>query len=526
MSTFGVLEAARTGLNASQLGLNITAQNIANANTDGYSRQAINQSALSADTGSYRYSNPAAKIGRGVSVDSVYQIRNSFLDMRYREANSIFNLYDGMETQLKQIEDQFTEISDSTASTNKLTGLSGIIDNIITSLQTAETNPTSSSVATAVKTQVDYLASTIRRDYNFLEDTLDSEIKELEIYVSGGIGGTGDSSAGSNTSGIDGIIENIQNLNKEIAAYEISGKKANELRDQRNLLLDKLSSYIDIETAEVNSGMITIQLKSDSDAKNNVYIIDESNNANEFKVGKDESGNTVLKWDKMLTYDGKSVSTDLTGTVANVEAGTVKAYLNVINGDGSGAGEYGNVGIPYLIQKLNNFALAFMNIMNNTDNAVLNAADTEGFKFLKCDMDNPAATIDLTDDWKKDTDYFIENYKRTDYSTYYQAYVDALSKTEGSESMKLYTGTFSAFADSFTSDIASAVSIVAEKADAAAITANNLDDERQSIFSVSLNDEGTNLLRYQQAYNASARVITAIDEMLDKLINGTGTVGR
>lgn len=530
MSTFGILEAARSGLNASQLGLNITAQNVANADTEGYSRQAISQSAISADTGSYRYSSAAAKIGRGVSVDNVYQIRNSFLDVRYRSANSIYNLYDSMETQLKAIEDQFTEISDTTSTTNKLTGLTGILDNIITSLQNAQSNPTSTAVATSIKTQVDYLVSTIRNDYAFLEDTLETEKTELAIYVKGGAGNT---SNGDNTSGINGMILNIQDLNKEIASYEITGRKANELRDQRNLLLDKLSSYIDITTVEKPDGMITVQLKGDGDANNGIYIIDDQNNASQFDIGTDSNNNTVLVWDQMRKADGDFDTLTIAGQTANVQSGIVRAYLNVINGNGSGSGEYGNVGIPYLREKLNNFANALMKIMNNVDGTVIDSDLTDNEELITCtDTNNPAGSIELSDDWKKDDELFIKNYKNSDYTTYYQSYINALSNTtstfdfnNGSDITTKFDGTLSAFADSFTSDIASAVSIVSEKADAARINTDNLDEQRQSIFSVSINDEGVNLVKYQQAYNANARVITAIDEMLNKLINGTGTVG-
>lgn len=545
-STFKILESSRSGLNAAQLGLSVTGQNIANADTEGYTRQSINVSAKSPDTGSYRAANSAAKVGQGVSVDSVYQIRDTFLDVRYRYSNSTYNTYNSMKSQLSPIEDQFNEFGSTTTTTNKLTGLSGILDQIYTTLNEGETDSTSTTISSAVETNVNYLVSTIRSDAAYLKELLNTETEELNIYVSGG---AGDTSNGDYSGGINGIIENIQNLNAEIASYEITGEKANDLRDQRNLLLDDLSSYIDIDTTEQQNGVIIVKLKND----NSKYIIDSSNDVNEFTTGIDPtSGAMVLQWGDSLSHSGTRTAA-ATAQTANVKDGIIKAYLNVINGDGSGTddstvGQCGNLGIPYLQQKLDDFAKAIADIMNNTDGKVIDTAYTKdadtasptygtvgvSTKLLTYDPGDIAGTISVSDAWTADSDLFLNNYAGASVTKYYQAYIDALksttglvsvSATDGSGTSSPYSGTLIQFADSFTQEIASAVSVVSAKASAASITADNLDDQRKSISSVSINDEGVNLIKYQQAYNANARVITAIDEMLDKLINGTGEVG-
>ncbi|MFO7161524.1 MAG: flagellar basal body protein, partial [[Clostridium] cellulosi] len=379
-STFGVLESARSGLNTAQLGLNVTSQNIANADTEGYTRQVLNISAKSPDTGSYRYANPN-RVGQGVSVDSVYQIRNNFLDVRYRYENSVYNLYETMKSLMSPIEQKFNEIGDSTTTTNKLIGLSGMIDNIITSLQKGQTSPTDPNISQDIMTQVDLLASTIRDDANSLKNALESAMRELSIYVYGGIG---DTSKGDITSGgVNGIILDIQTLNHEIVSYEVTGQKANDLRDKRNLLLDKLSSYINIDTVELENGMVTIKLQNDSSGYS---IIDADNNATTFNIATDATSNQlVLQWGDTVDGDGNVIASSPEVT-AVISSGIVKAYLNVINGDGTGiddlaTGKCGNIGIPYLMKKLNEFAVAFLNIMNNADN-VVNSTDVAGYQFL------------------------------------------------------------------------------------------------------------------------------------------------
>ncbi|HEX2937543.1 MAG TPA: flagellar hook-associated protein FlgK [Ruminiclostridium sp.] len=542
-STFGILESARSGLNAAQLGLNITSQNISNANTDGYTRQALNISAKSPDTGAYRFPDSNQKVGQGVSVDSVYQIRDSFLDVRYRYENSSYNLYNSMNSLMSPIEDKFNEVGATTTTKNKLIGLSGMIDNIITSLQKGQNTPTDTSISEDVKDDLDLLTSTIRNDSKSLKDALDSAKKELSIYVNGGVGDTSD---GDISGGINGMIVDIQNLNEEIASYEVTGQKANDLRDQRNLLLDKLSTYMDIDTTEQENGMVSVKLAGDS-YKN---IIDSDNNANVFSIGTDStSGATVLQWSASVTPNGTRTplpSSDV--KTAAVAGGTIKAYLNVINGDASGTdnpatGQCGNLGIPYLQKKLNEFAVSLVNIMNNTG-GVVNGSDVSGTQFLTytgytssettADMLNNdvASTIKITDDWRSDPDKFLTNYTGAEPGSYYTKYVLALNKTTGtvpiptaSDGTKVYSGSVRDFADSFTQEIAAEISSFTNKGDAAKINGENLDSQRQAISSVSTNDEGVNIIKYQQAYNANARVITVIDEMLDKLINGTGTTG-
>lgn len=540
-STFGILESARSGLNAAQIGLNVTSQNIANANTEGYSRQAIDASAIPADSGTYRFQNSSQKVGQGVSIDSVYQIRNEFLDVRYRYEYSEYNLYSNMYSLMSPVEDKFNEIGDNTTTTNKLTGLSGMIDDILTSLNKGANTPTDTTISKDIETKVDLMVKMISSNAKYLSDAYNSAKRELSIYVSGGVG---DTTQGDLSGGINGLISNIQTLNHEIASYEITGQKANDLRDKRNLILDKLSSFIDIDSAEQANGMVTVKLRYD----NTHDIIDANNNATIFNIGTDStSGATVLQWGDTISPKGVHTAPTSAQTAA-VTSGTIKAYLNVLNGDASGVddpvtGQCGNVGIPYLQKKLNEFAVGFMNIMNNAG-GIVNSSDVSGTQFVTyagysstkttADMlnDDVASTIKITDAWRDDGELFLKNYTGANAGEYYNKYANALLKQTGTvatptsaDPTKVYSNSIRDFADSFTSEIASEVSSASLSKSAHKTNADNLDDQRQSIASVSTNDEGVNIIKYQQAYNANARVITAIDEMLDKLINGTGTVG-
>lgn len=539
-STFGILEAARSGLNAAQEGLNVTSQNISNADTTGYTRQMIQSSSISPDTG-FMYTSSNAQVGQGVSVGDVYQVRDSFLDVSYRQQNAQYSMWNGMEDQLTPIEDTFNEVSDSTTSSSALTGLSGQLDNVITSLQNYSGDSSDTDLSADVESNVDMLTQSIKDDASQLTTTLSNEKSELGIVVNGG---AGDTENGPDEGGINGMITSIQSLNVQISSYESgTGQTANDLRDQRNELLDQLSSDIDISSTEQPNGMVTVQLQGDTSGK---MIIDSSNNATTFTVGTDStSGATVLQYAD-------------TSTTAPVAGGLVKAYLNVINGDGSGTddpatGQCGNVGIPYLETKLNEFAIGLYNVMNNSGSSVSSSMDSNPTQLLTYtqsdgtddttgtaapstdtppDLMNVASTIGVTSTWSSDSSAFINNYSGSDPSTYLNDFANALLNTTGTvptptstDSTATYSGSLSNFADTFTSDIATAVSNVSEKASSSQTTLDNIDEERQSISSVSTDDEGVNIIKYQQAYDANARVITTIDQMLATLITSTGEVG-
>lgn len=548
-STFGMLEAARSGLNAAQIGMSVTSQNQSNADTEGYTRQAIDTSAIPADSGAYRYSTKD-NLGRGVKINSVYQIRDSFLDVRYRYANSTYSMYSSMQSQMTPVEDQFNEIGTGTATSNKLQGLAGSVTDLINSLGSYGTSSTNTDLSADVYSKADYIASSIRSDASFLNTTMSSEMSELNNYVTGG---AGDTSNGVNNGGINGIIENIQSLNTEIQSYELTGKSANDLRDQRNLALDKLSNYIDIDTTEQANGMVTVKLKNDDD---NMSIIDAGNTAHEFQVATTSKGNTVLAWGDTLTASGSRMQNTIPGKInvttspydttdiANVQGGIVKAYLNVINGDGSGTddpatGQCGNIGVAYMQKKLNDFAISFMNVMNNNNSGVgtfsashfisYKTGTTENYT-LSAATDDVASSIQVSSGWSADKELFINNYTGANKATYYNEYYAALQSTTAMDTanngvpaakkISLLT-----YASSFSTDLATAVGKISDNASQAETTKDNLGDQRDAISSVSSNDEAVNLIKYQQAYSASARIITAIDEMLDKLINGTGKVG-
>ena len=131
-TAFTGLETARQALMASQTAMQITNQNIANASTDGYTRQRLTLESVGPDIGGSKFNPPSSSVGQGVEMTGVQQIRNTFLDSRYRAQNSNKGMYDDLQTDLLQVEDIFNEFSDS--SSDDLTGLSGQITSLLNNI--------------------------------------------------------------------------------------------------------------------------------------------------------------------------------------------------------------------------------------------------------------------------------------------------------------------------------------------------------------------------------------------------------
>ena len=108
---------------------------------------------------------------------------------------------------------------------------------------------------------------------------------------------------------------------------------------------------------------------------------------------------------------------------------------------------------------------------------------------------------------------------------YISSFVSAYQTSPLTVGVTTYQGSLADYADSISIELGNEVNYDSTMATSTQNMTNDINTQRKSVSSVSIDEEGVNMIRYTQSYNAAARVITAIDQMLDKLINGTGVVG-
>ncbi len=288
MACFGDFAVARLGILAGQTALNITGQNISNINTQGYTRQRLDQySFVTNNAGFYRSGN-SISAGSGVMLAGVSQLRDPFLDIRFRKemasVGSAGGLLDGYDSLASIIDDVNKE-----GITNSLAGLFDAIADLNAD-HTGE-----QEFDTLVRKAAEELCTLLNTTAEKLQQELEGKIKEYN----------------ENIKDANNILTKIQELNDQIRTADINGDPALELRDQRNLLIDELSEYMKIDVTysqeDVGSGYtvekLTIKMVNNETGKPGATLIDGSSRA-EITADADQFLNTS----ELLDLKGNRVS--------------------------------------------------------------------------------------------------------------------------------------------------------------------------------------------------------------------------
>ncbi len=224
-STFFGLSIATSGLYASQSSMNTSAHNIANTQTAGYSRQ---ETTLQAGT-PISLTSSYGMVGTGVATVNIKQYRDAYYDTKYRNNNTILGNYSTKEYYFLSIENVISETNSE--------GLNATFDKFSTALIELQND----GGEAAKRNQVANLASGFTDFINSMSISLENLQKDCNEEIK------------TSVEQINSISQQIATLNKQINTIELTGQRANDLRDQRNLLLDNLSEYANISTSEVTA---------------------------------------------------------------------------------------------------------------------------------------------------------------------------------------------------------------------------------------------------------------------------------
>ncbi len=223
-STFFGLNTAYTGLLASNAALNTTSNNIANVQTEGYSRQQVVQQASNA----LRVFQTYGCAGAGVETLAIERVRDEFYDYRYWNNNAKLGEYEMKQYYMQQLETYFEDNG-----TNA--GFKTVFDQLmITGMQELLKDPSSDTA----KSQFVGYAGALAEYFNGLAGNLEVLQKDVNQEIK------------LKVDEINSLAGEIASLNKQINTIELAGGTANELRDRRSLLIDQLSQIVDVEVSE------------------------------------------------------------------------------------------------------------------------------------------------------------------------------------------------------------------------------------------------------------------------------------
>ncbi|WP_420367609.1 flagellar hook-associated protein FlgK [Curtobacterium sp. L1-20] len=471
VSTFGSLATAYSGLAAARAGIDVTGQNIANAGTAGYTRQRITQSSIPAvQTGFVR--GTAALAGQGVSVDGIARLASLTLDAGVRVAAGSSAYAGTRATALGALEDGLHEPGDD--------GLSAKLDAFWSSWGELSAHPDDPGAASAVIGAATTVATTLSTG----SKAVDAQWTSVRGTVQGQV------------QQLNTAATQVADLNGRIRTTLASGGNANELLDQRDQLTEQI--------ATLAGGTV----RANGDGTVDVLI-----GGNAIVQGSD-ARSVALGGAERLTDGGAVTLTWTSGTAGAVSmsGGTIGGGLSLLapaTADGTG-GALAEAAVSY-----DRVATQLATAVNAVHATGTTPSGQTGTAFFALAAGVPAAqglSVVPTDGSGLAT--------RNAAGQLDDSFTDALSRLGAApDSADRAWATFVA-------GVGSASRTATSESTLTGLALTNARTQQQSGAGVDLDEENVNLLSYQHAYQGAARVLTAVDEMLDTIINRVGLVGR
>ena len=470
---------AVSGLLASQRALYVANHNIVNAKTSGYSRQEALQGATNPDI-----LPGIGFLGSGTEIYDIVRVRNSYTDFKYWLENSPQGKWKVKKDTLNELEKLFGEPSNSS--------FRKYIDDFFSSMEELSKNPSDY----AFREPVRQTALSLTKHINETAERLSNLKEEISFTV------------GTKVKEINEIGEQIANLNRQIYPLELDGKKANDLRDKRELLIDNLSKIVNVRVDESKEGKFRVSISG-------ISLVDHVNASKiEFKPENpaDVNGPKELYWSN--------------GNKVEAKSGELSGYMDLLKGNGNN-GEYR--GVPFYIEKLDEFAKGLADKINEVhkEGYGLNGKTEIAFFEPKDGVDITASNITLSKDILDD----LANIACAEAENGVEDNKNLLKLIKLREDKTFFSGDFSqGTPDDFIKSILSNLAVDSSQAtrmdSTEKLIIKNILRKRQSESGVSLDEEMGNIVKYQHIYNASARMVTTIDMILDVTINRLGMVGR
>lgn len=469
MSTFSGLTTAASGLSAARRGMDVVGQNIANQKTEGYTRQRVMTSAVSAIAQSGRFSVGALP-GHGVSIDGVARLGDALLDARVRDTLAASGFWSTRAVAATTIEASLAEPTDK--------GLAARLSKFWSGWQDLSNTPDSGAAASSILESAKELASHIAGGYRAVA-TQWSDAR---------------AAADRTVSQVNAAADQIAVLNNDIRDALASGRSANELMDQRSVIAQNVARMSGAAATIESDGTLTVRiggnaLVSGSDARHLAL-----------------TGPTTIDSGQRLTVSWVSAP-DLP---VSIDGGELGGSLSVLAPAGEG-GMLAGIAATY-----DAVATALAAAMNAQHRAGVTSSGQAGGDFFSVPATGSAA-LGLRVAVGTASELALAAPGAGAWDASNADLISQIGRRAGSPDA-LWSDQVTRFGVATAADV--------QRAQVSASTAISAARAQQSVAAVDGDEETISLLTYQTAYQAAARVMTAVDEALDVLINRTGLVGR
>jgi flagellar hook-associated protein 1 FlgK len=469
MSVNQIFDQSKGALAANSKALSVTSHNISNANTEGYSRQRVELESLPPREVS------AGRVGGGVNVRGVTRAHTSFVARRMEQVQANVGQSEHYSGMLHQIEDVFADDAEK--------GLNKSFTDFFNDVRNLSTQPNSTPMRSAVVESAKTLSSrfqTVRGSLDGIKDDIDARIQ-------------------STVDKVNSLTSKIAELNKQIQIVEANHGHANDERDARDLALQNLSKCIDIQVTELDHGAVTV-----SAGRLGAIVA----NADAFRLEAFRATKEGNYFDGAM-HVGMKTSTGKTQKVMSdfVKGGELGAYLQARD-----------VALAEVAEKVDNLAFNFANEVNATHRQAFTLNGQPGGELFSTSSGPRDASkhIQVNGEIASNPSALAAGISRN-------APGDnrALLRMADLESAKVIGGQ-SSFSD-FAGEMIARVGIQAKGAEETLENQRGilqqLENLREQESGVSLDEEALNMVKYQKAFDASAKMIQVADSMLETVIN-------
>lgn len=475
-----LLGIGRSGLNASKKALEVTGHNLANVNTEGYSRQQVMQSTATP------ISSSGFSQGTGVRINGVRRYNDEFIDRRLNSALSTNSFYQARTDNLEQVESIFNELDSD--------GLNLLLNKFFNSFRELANQPENETIRSVVRDT----ANLVVNDFKRIRGTLDQQAQNIDRKIQ------------TSVNEVNQLLKHIADLNGKITSLEVNQGQTGDLRDQRDVALRSLAEHFDIHTYVDERNRFVINAQGIGTLVTGLHVQELATISSD----KENSSNKMNgSMDIVLRDRPNQKITDL------FRNGSLSSIVKVRNED-----------IRKLQVEIDEIAHQFVTSVNelhrqgfvNREIEVSPSGSpvkfdkfgpTTGLDFFTQPLskEEAALNIDLNEDIKKDLSNIAAALSHN--SPGDNRIAIAISKLQHE---RLFGDSNITLEERYLQTIGTIgletgkARIDAEQSTGILAQANSL---RERLSGVSIDEETANMVRYQQAYQASAKIMQAADEM-------------
>lgn len=463
------MDVGKRSLMNSQTALQTVGHNIANKSTEGYSRQRVEiKSNMPIDSGSVR-------IGMGARAGAVTRINNPFLEKQITNESNQLGHDKSRSESLARVEQIYNE------QINK--GLNKSMADFFNAYREFSGSPEDMATRTLVRDTSEHLTKDFARvstNLKTVQNDLDFQIKEQITKV-------------------NEYAKEVAQLNEKIVGIEIAGAQANDERDRRDVLVRRIGEIINIKAVEGDKGGVSIR------AGNSAFIV-SGNSSTDLTVAPTDKNNLRGEVHFGIFFQ-PTLGTDPMDITAEMHGGNVGGMLAVRNET-----------IVNALNDIDKLAFSFAESVNEIHNQGFDLRGQKGGDFFAIDDSmNAAQNIRLAEAISKDPAKIVA--AEISGAPGDNRVANLMSQLQFQKLMDDKSSTF----DEFYNSLVGRVGITAERAnkrfESQKSMVAQLDNIRDSISGVSLDEEATKMIEFQKAFDASARLIRVADEMFDTIIN-------